>query len=193
MEKAIMNILREGDFVFLGEEKLLVKDCQKGNGIYSITVERNGKDINLMYNIVGDSMENPSLNITNVELVERPEDKITVYYPDLGVDVLPVLTINGEDMFIYKLTDLDGLEVKEPQTLKAAFKYVVVANLLKKKGRDLQLLKSEKIICESKEDCQAKLDEISKHFIGVDKENESVVKDIFEKTVDNKKNSVYLS
>lgn len=182
MEKAIMNIIREGDFVYLGEEKLLVKGCQKGNCVYSITVERNGKDISLAYDIVGDSMEDPSLNITDVEFVEKPEDKTTIYYPNLGVDVLPVLTINGEDMFIYKLTDLDGLEVKEPQVLKAAFKYVVVANLLKKKDREVQLLKSEKIICGSQEDCQKKLDEISKHFVGVDKENEAVVRNIFEKS-----------
>lgn len=182
MEKAIMNIIREGDFVYLGEEKLLVKGRQKGNCVYSITVERNGKDISLAYDIFGNSLEDPSLNITDVEFVEKPEDKTTIYYPNLDVGVLPVLTINGEDMFIYKLTDLDGLEVKEPQVLKAAFKYVVVANLLKKKGREVQLLKSEKIICGSQEDCQKKLGEISKHFVGVDKENEAVVRNIFEKS-----------
>ena len=48
----------------------------------------------------------------------------------------------------------------------AAYKYTVIAMLQKKKGRDIEVLKEQKIICDSKEDALKTLDRIQKQMTG---------------------------
>lgn len=179
MKKAYMNVLRSGDYITVEGKEFEVKDCKGERGIYTVTIEIDGKGTELNYDIMGTSLASGNLNITDVRFVENPDDDKTFYYPNLIVDILPVLNINGEDRIVYKLMDLNDLEVKAPQVLKASYQYVITVNLMKRKGRELEVLKSEKIICGTEEQCKKRLNEIEKQFVGVDKENEAVVRNYF--------------
>lgn len=179
-----LNLVRAQDIITIGDESFVIKECWNANGIFQLKVEKNGKDIILSYNIAGDSLEDPSLNISNLEMVELPEDSLTYYYPKFSVELLPILKINGEDKIIYKLLDLNGLEIKEPQVLEASYKYTVIAMLIKRKGREMSVIKQEKIICDTKEACEEKLKEIENSFKGLDAEDEKSAKESFRKSVD---------
>lgn len=184
--KCNINIaqIREDDIIFLSDgEPRTVKKVAVTNGIYLLTVLHNDKEITLSYNITGDSLENKEMNLTGVEFVSKPEDDLTFYEPKFEIDMLPILRVNGEDKIVYTLMDLNGLEIKEPQTLETSFKYVVIASLFKKKGRSFQCLKQEKIICGDREACEKKLEEIGSSFVGVNKENEQEIKNLYEKVV----------
>lgn len=175
-----INLLREGDKITL-KNGATYELCEawKANDIYQFLVKVGEKDVIISYDIQGNSIDNSSLNIVAYELVERPEDKQIFYVPNFECKLLPVLKVNGEERLIFSLNELDGLEIKEPQVLKASYKYCIVANLYKKYNRTTTIIKTQTIICSSKEECEEKLKEIEGMFnLKSDVETEEdVVKD----------------
>ena len=159
-----LNRLRQGDILHLKNgESYTVDDCWiSGNVIQMVMIEK--KDTIFAFNILGRSLDPEGSDVAVLQEVPQPDDEKTYYLPKIEVSDLPVLHINGEDKIIYQLFDLDGLEIKEPQTLVAKYKPVITAKLMKKKGRDLEMLKEEKIICESKEDCEERLKKIDEQL-----------------------------
>lgn len=154
---------RAGDEIVLETgEKMLVRETWNAGGIFQFDV---GNDTILSFDISGKSVEGKD-SIINLIENETEEDKITYYIPKFDIEFLPVLTVNGEDMIIYQLLDLNNLEIKGDQTLKAQYKYVIVALLQKKLGRDIEVLKTERIICDSKEDCEQRLFQIAGNLKG---------------------------
>lgn len=179
-----INLIREDDIIHLENGEIFeVKETWNANGIYQCKVNYNDKDIVLSYNILGESLEDKSLNIVRFEMREKPEDKITYYIPRVDVVLLPILTINDEEKIIYRLIDLDGIEVKSAQKLKAGYKHVIEVKLQKKLGRTMEILKENKLICESEEVCKKKLDEINSQLIDVDTSNEKISKDCYDKII----------
>lgn len=179
-----INLIREDDIIHLENGEIFeVKETWNANGIYQCKVNYNDKDIVLSYNILGESLEDKNLNIIRFEMVEKPEDKITYYIPRFDVVLLPVLNVNGEDKIIYRLVDLDGLEVNGPQTLKAGYKHTIEVKLQKKLGRTLEVLKEDKIICDSEEDCKNRLSQMEGLLIDVDLSNEKLGREYYEKLV----------
>lgn len=126
------------------------------------------------YNIHGQALGDlAGCGYTIAKLIETklPDDDVAYYIPRFETEFLPVLKVNGEEKIIMQLLDLNGLEIKEPQKLEAMYKYVIVAMLNKKLGRDITNIKTERIICESKEECEEKLEKISAQFTGEKPEN----------------------
>ena len=163
-----INRMRTGDKIKLESGKeLTVSENWMAQGIYQmVPVEE--PDCIYSFDSTGRNLD-PNFKQANVvEFTEVPneDDDKTFYVPKFDVDLLPVLHINGEDVFIYRLDQLNGLEVKGDQTLLAAYKYTVIAMLQKKKGRDIEVLKEQKIICDSKEDALKTLDRIHKQMTG---------------------------
>lgn len=184
MTNVNINLIREDDIIHLENGEIFeVKETWNANGVYQCKVNYNDKEIVLSYNILGESLEDKSLNITRLEMIEKPDDKIPYYIPRIDVVLLPVLTINGEDMFIYRLVDLDGLEVKGNQTLKASYKHTIEIKLQKKLGRTLEVLKENKIICESEEDCRKRVEAFENQLIDVDTTNEKVGREFYNKII----------
>lgn len=169
----INRVRAEDEIVLENGTKLVVKEAWNAGGIFQIKTE---DDTIYSYDINGKSLDGNS-NIETLLEKELPEDKIAYYIPKFDVDMLPVLTINGEDKIIYSLVELNGLEVDEKQTLKASYKYVIVALLQKKLGRDITVLKQENIICQSKEECEQKLLEISGNLKGANLDETETKKD----------------
>lgn len=189
-----INRLRKGDKVTLDNGEIFeVKECWTANGIYQFKVDSKNKDEELIlsYNISGKSLD-PSLgsghDIKSFEEVESPEDNITYYIPHFDVDMLPVLHVNGEDVIIYTLMDLNNMYIHEAQKLEASYKFVIIATLQKKKGRDFCVLKTQKVICESREDCEAKLLMMSGNVKGANVDKKLVEEEFTKalKSVDNK-------
>lgn len=175
-----INLIREDDIIHLENGEIFeVKETWNANGIYQCKINYNDKDIVLSYNILGESLEDKSLNITRLEMVEKPDDKIPYYIPRFDVVLLPVLTINGEDKIIYRLVDLDGLEVKGDQVLKATYKHTIEIKLQKKLGRTIEVLKEDKIICNSEEECKQQLDKMNNQLIDIDTTNEKISKECY--------------
>lgn len=157
--------MRAGDKIHCADEKTYtVKDCWSAGGIFQLTTEEFPDEI-WTYTIGGGSL-NDKVNIHELEEVKQPDDDNIYYLPKFEVEMLPILNVNGEDRIVMQLLDLNGLEVKGSQTLTACYKYVVVGRLYKKQGRDMEVLKEEKIICDSKEDCENKLQAIELQFTG---------------------------
>lgn len=155
--------LRAGDEITLSSgEKLLIEEAWNANGIFQFKVT--GGDI-VSVDINGKSIEGKS-DIESFIENETEADKITYYLPHFDVDMLPILTINGQDRIIYQLMELNGLEIEGKQTLKASYKPVIIASLEKKLGRDTEVLKVEKIICETREECEKKLMQIAGNIKG---------------------------
>ena len=145
-----------------------VKECWVANGIIQLVTEEEPDNI-LTYNINGIILGDKAgmgYGISDFIETKLPDDDTVYYIPRFGIDLLPVLHVNGEEKIIMQLLDLNGLEVKGDQTLKAEYKYVIVATLNKKLGRDMTQLKQERIICNSKEECQERLEKISSYFKG---------------------------
>lgn len=170
-----INRIRTGDkFVTKEGRKLTVKECwNDGRGLFQLTTEEDNDSRKVYtYQINGKAFTDDTSDMVEFTEVESEEDKVTYYVPKFDIDVLPVLTVNGENKLVYGIIDLNGLEIKEPQVLKAGFKYTIIASLEKKTGRDVEVIKQEQIICDSREDCEEKLLEIQGHLIGkgVDKE-----------------------
>lgn len=182
LEKGNINLVlvREGDIIHLSDgnvfEVLSVGNSQDGHYILDVMYQE--KQVSLVFNITGDSLEHGA-DIVKVELVPNETDSKTFYYPRFEVDVLPVLEVNGEQKFIYAITDLNGLEVKGEQVLKASYKYTIINTLIKQHGRSTTGLKRETIICESEEECMKKLDEISNQFVDADREDSELIKELF--------------
>lgn len=177
MEKININRLRQDDIIKLQSGTLLtVEDVWSAGNIYQVS--SNGKIYS--FSIDGKNLENGD-NILEINWVEQPDDDVVQYIPKVTVDLLPILNVNGEDMFIYRLLDLDNLEIKEPQTLKARYKHVIIKTLVKKKGRDIEIVGEKKIICESEEECKKKLEEIEGRLNPIEGElDESSIKSMFE-------------
>lgn len=179
-----INLIREDDIIHLENgEVFKVKETWNANGIYQCKVNYNGKEIVLSYNILGESLEDKSLNIVQFEMVEKPEDKIPYYIPRVDVVLLPILTVNGVDTIIYRLVDLDGMEIKSAQTLKAGYKHVIETKLQKRLGRMSEILKESKIICDSEEDCRERLEKINSQLVDVDTSNEKISRDFYNKLI----------
>lgn len=145
-----------------------VKEVWMAGEIFQLITEEEPDKI-LTYNIRGESLsEIPGTGYGIKEFIETklPDDDNVYYIPHFEIELLPVLTVNGEEKIIMQLLDLNGLEIKGDQTLKACYKYVIVAKLNKKQGRDMTNIKIERIICDSKEACQEKLSKISDYFQG---------------------------
>ena len=158
-----INRVRAGDeFLLESGEKLLIEEAWSAGGVYQVKAS---DGTIYSFSINGESLEGKG-NVLEFIENETEEDKITYYIPKFDIDMLPVLTINGEDKIIYSLMELNGLEVNEKQKLKASYKYVIIALLQKKLGRDITVLKKENIICQSKEECEQKLLEISGNLKG---------------------------
>lgn len=163
-----INRMRSGDkFKLESGKELTISECWTAQGIYQIVPVEEPESV-YSYDILGRNLD-PNFKKANiVEFTEVPseEDNQVIYFPKFDIDYLPVLTINGEERFIYKLLDLDGLEVKGDQVLKAGNKYTVIALLMKRQGRDIEVLKEQKIICESKKNAVETLDKIAEQFTG---------------------------
>lgn len=158
--------MRAKDKLVMGKGEFTVKDCWNAGEIFQLITEENPDDI-LTYNISGSCL-NKGLEYNIQELIEvpQPEDEETFYIPKIDVNRLPILTVNGEDKIIIQLLDLNGLEIKRKQKLKAEYRPVITAMLQKKKGRDLEVIKEEKIICDSDEDCESRLKKIEEQLNG---------------------------
>lgn len=170
MENKVVNInrMRTGDKIKLESGKeLTVNENWMREGIYQmIPVEE--PDCVYSFDITGRNLD-PNFKQANViEFTEVPnEDDDKVFYvPKFDINYLPVLHINGEDIFIYRLDQLNGLEVKGDQTLQASYKFTVIVMLQKKQGRDIEVLKEQKIICDSRDNAMETLDKIAKQFTG---------------------------
>lgn len=154
-----LNRMRAEDFLILENgDKLRVGHTWNNGDLFQLTEP--GKDEIYTFNILGVSVDGKS-NVKELVETEWESDKETFYVPRFDVDLLPVLTINGEDKIIRTLLELNGLEVKEPQTLQAQYKYVIVATLQKVHGRDKVGLKQDFVICDSEEECRNRLAAIS--------------------------------
>lgn len=180
-----INLIRKQDKITLKNGQVLeIEDAWHKDAIYQVKVNYKGKEMILTYKIDGTSLDNDELTITNFEMTELPEDSIVKYIPKFDVNLLPILNLNGEDKLIYRLLDLDGLEVKGDQVMKASYKYVIEAYLQKIKGRSAEIVKEEKIICGSKEECQEKLANIEKSITDVDNTNKDIVSKLFKDLVE---------
>lgn len=184
MANVNINRMRTGDKIKLESGKeLTVSENWMAQGIYQmVPVEE--PDCIYSFDITGRNLD-PNFKQANVvEFTEVPneDDDKTYYVPKFDVDLLPVLHINGEDKLIYRLDELNGLEVKGDQTLKAAYKYTIIALLQKKKGRDIEVLKEQKIICESKQEAIKNLKDIGDRMTG-DISNENQMKKDFDNLV----------
>lgn len=145
-----------------------VRDCWIAQGVIQLVTEEFPEQIwtyNLHGQILG-GLVGASYGIKEFIETKLPDDDVAYYIPRFDIEMLPVLHINDEDKIIMQLLDLNGLEVKGDQTLSASYKYVIVAKLNKKLGRDIECLKMERIICDSKEECQERLEKISGSFKG---------------------------
>lgn len=150
------------------EKTYEVKEVWSSGGTFQLITEEFPDQI-WTYNIHGHALGDlAGCGYTISELIETklPDDDVAYYIPRFEIELLPVLKMNGEEKIIMQLLDLNGLEVKGDQKLEAMYKYVIVATLNKKLGRDMTNIKTERIICESKEECQKRLEKISDCFSG---------------------------
>ena len=177
-----INLIREDDIIHLENGEVFeVKETWNANGVYQCKVIYNDKEVVLSYNILGESLEDKSLNIIRFEMIEKPEDKIPLYIPRVDAVMLPILNINGENKIIYRLVDLDGMEVKGDQVLKADYKPTIEVKLQKKLGRTSEILKEEKIICDSEEDFKNRMEKIESQLVNVDNSNEKLSRELYQK------------
>ena len=157
--------MRNGDRIVTIDAGIhIVKECWSAGDVFQLITEDNPEEI-LTYNISGYCLSKDSKWHLH-ELIEVPQegDDEIFYIPKVEVNMWPILHVNGEDKIIIKLMDLDGLVVKKKQTLRATYKPVISALLQKKHGRDIEVIKEERIICESEEDCKERLEKIEKQL-----------------------------
>ena len=184
-----INRARAGDEITLSTGEIYeIKEAWSAGGYYQFKV--NDKDeLILTVDINGKAVDNHG-DIISLREIETEDDKITYYIPKFDVEFLPVLTVNNEDKIVYSLMDLNGIEVSTPQTLQATYKYVIVAMLQKKLGRDITVIKKQEIICQSKEDCEQRLFEISGNLKGAnidETETRKEFDELIEKVLTNEK------
>jgi flagellar biosynthesis regulator FlbT len=174
-----LALVRIKDLVrFKGENDFReVEDCWSAGELYQIVINGNV----LSYDINANRLMDDTKEIEEIEFVNTEDDLTPKYFPKLDVNLLPVLTVNGEDRIICRLTELDGLEINGPQTLKASYKHTIEARLYKEFKRKRDLLKEEKVICNSEEECREKLKEIEDAIQPVDQRQKDMVEDLFKK------------
>lgn len=143
--------MREDDILVLNNgDKIHVDSCWNNGDLFQVKSE----DEIYTFDILGRSLAGDASSVKELIEVEKESDKETFYVPRFDVNILPVLTVNGSDRIIRTLFELNGLEVTEPQTLEAQYKYVIVGTLRKVHGRDIEVLKQDEVICQSKEECE---------------------------------------
>lgn len=146
--------MREDDILVLNNgDKIHVDSCWNNGDLFQVKSE---EEI-YTFDILGrnlNAIPGEGKNVKELIEVEKESDKETFYVPRFDVDMLPVLTVNGSDRIIRTLFELNGLEVTEPQMLQAQYKYVIVGTLRKVHGRDIDVLKQDEVICQSKEECE---------------------------------------
>jgi hypothetical protein len=174
-----LALVRDGDEVEFSDGFHNIESSWSAQGIFQISV--NGKIYS--YTLKGEPLTPESPEMLTVVFNNTETDLKPVYTPHLEVSLLPVLTVNGEDKVIYRLTELDGLEVKGDQKLSATYKYTIEAKLYKILMRKKDLVKEEKIIFNSEQECKEKLESIQKALKDVDHDNESVASDQFTEMV----------
>lgn len=159
MSTVNLNRMRTQDILVLEDgTKLLVGHTWNNGDLFQLTEP--GKSEIYTFNILGVNVDGGP-NVKELIETELESDKETYYVPRFDVDLLPVLTVNGEDRIVKTLLELDHLEIQYLQTLRAQYKYVIVATLQKIHGRDKVGLKQDFVICESEEDCKKRLEAIA--------------------------------
>jgi hypothetical protein len=73
------------------------------------------------------------------------------------------------------------MEVKGDQVLKADYKPTIEVKLQKKLGRTSEILKEEKIICDSEEDFKNRMEKIENQLVNVDNSNEKLSRELYQK------------
>lgn len=104
--------------------------------------------------------EFPAYNISEVVLVETEDDKITYYVPNIFWQLTPVvsITVKGakkplKQTIVKSVFELDGMgPFYHGEIIKAEILPVVYAELRKCKGRDVSILKTEKIFCKDEKE-----------------------------------------
>lgn len=162
MQKEInMDILRKGDKIKFenGEEVEIVNIAYRtDDGLYYINV---GNDTAFRYNEQG-KCEFPGYDIAETELVETEDDKITYYVPYIYWCHSPVVSVyvkGGKKPIkqnvVKSIFELDGYgPFYKGEIIKANISPVVYAELRKCKGRDMEVLKTEKIFCKSEKEAE---------------------------------------
>lgn len=170
-ENLVMDDLRKGDIItFLTGEK---------SEILSIVYDVNEKTYYIQvnettafrYNTKG-KCEFPSYDIAEVELVENPDDNITYYIPDVRISTLPYIEIGIKGakkpikQFIVKsIFDLGNLgPFYKGETINATFGPVVIAELKKCKGRNVETLKTLEIFCKDEKEAKQKMEEFTSKY-----------------------------
>lgn len=170
-EDLVMDDLRKGDIItFLTGEKVEIESI-----IYNVDEKLYYIQINdttaFRYTEKGEC-EFPSYGISEVELVEKPEDNITYYVPDVRISTLPYIEvlIKGakkpiKQKIIKSIFDLDGMgPFYKGEYINATFGPVVIAELKKCKGRKVETLKSLEIFCKDYKEAEEKLEEFKNRY-----------------------------
>lgn len=156
-----MDILRSGDKIIFenGEEVEIVNIVYRtDDGLYYVNV---GNDTAFRYNESG-KCEFPGYDIKETVLVEKESDKITYYVPYVYWMPSPVVTIRVKggrkpikQEVIKSIFELNGFgPFYKGEIITADIKPVVYAELRKCKGRNMEVLKVEKIFCKDEKEAE---------------------------------------
>lgn len=167
----VMDDLRKGDIItFLTGEKTEILSV-----VYNVDDKNYYVQINettaFRYNDKG-KCEFPAYDILEVELVEKPEDNITYYVPDVRISVLPYIevSIKGakkpiKQQIIKSIFDLNGMgPFYKGEIISATFGPVVIAELKKCRGRSVETLKTLEIFCKDDKEAKEKLEEFTSKY-----------------------------
>lgn len=170
-DNLVMDDLRKGDIItFLTGEKSEIMSI-----VYDVNEKTYYVQINettaFRYNEKG-KCEFPSYDISEVELVEQPEDNITYYIPDVRISTLPYIEvlIKGakkpiKQQIIKSIFDLNGMgPFYKGEIINATFGPVVIAELKKCKGRSVETLKTIEIFCKDEKEAKQKMEEFTNKY-----------------------------
>lgn len=171
VDNLVMDDLRKGDIItFLTGEKSEIMSI-----VYDVNEKTYYVQVNettaFRYNEKG-KCEFPSYDISEVELVEQPEDNITYYIPDVRISTLPYIEvlIKGakkpiKQQIIKSIFDLNGLgPFYKGEIINATFGPVVIAELKKCKGRSVETLKTIEIFCKDEKEAKQKMEEFTNKY-----------------------------
>lgn len=170
-DNLVMDDLRKGDIItFLTGEKSEIMSI-----VYDVNEKTYYVQVNettaFRYNEKG-KCEFPSYDISEVELVEQPEDNITYYIPDVRISTLPYIEIliKGakkpiKQQIIKSIFDLNGMgPFYKGEIINATFGPVVIAELKKCKGRSVETLKTIEIFCKDEKEAKQKMEEFTNKY-----------------------------
>lgn len=171
MSKINMQDLREDDILYFDNgECLTIKKIayNVSDHFYYVQVS---EDMAFRYTEMG-KCEFPQYSIKKVDLVERPEDSITYYVPNLFIQPSPVLTVKIKgakkpvsQKIINSIMSLNEMgPYYKGEILTAEVLPVVFAELRKCRGRDVTVLKTEHIFCKNMKEAEEKLKELQERF-----------------------------